>query len=163
IVYEPQSTPVPPTSDSTPNPVPTPGTPGQGADTSNPGNPGINQGNTPDTGNTPDKPVDKAKLATDLLKAIDASNLTDEQKGDLAVKVAFAETEAELEAIKAEVAKLVKATSQSSAPVASALASATVGKKGLPATGDVHTALAAVGATALLSALGLAGRRRRAR
>ncbi|MFA9468432.1 beta-N-acetylglucosaminidase domain-containing protein [Streptococcus sp. E24BD] len=164
IVYEPQSTPVPPTSDSTPNPVPTPGTPGQGADTSNPGNPGIDQGgNTPDTGNTPNKPVDKAKLATDLLKAIDASNLTDEQKGDLAVKVAFAETEAELEAIKAEVAKLVKATSQSSAPVASALASATVGKKGLPATGDVHTALAAVGATALLSALGLAGLRRRAR
>ncbi|MFA9492668.1 LPXTG cell wall anchor domain-containing protein, partial [Streptococcus sp. E17BB] len=80
-------------------------------------------------------------------------------KGDLAVKVAFAETEAELEAIKAEVAKLVKATSQSSAPVASAPAS----KKGLPATGDAHTALAAVGATALLSALGLAGRRRRAR
>ncbi|MFA9468880.1 LPXTG cell wall anchor domain-containing protein, partial [Streptococcus sp. E24BD] len=37
------------------------------------------------------------------------------------------------------------------------------GKKGLPATGDVHTALAAVGATALLSALGLAGLRRRAR
>ncbi|MFA9414816.1 LPXTG cell wall anchor domain-containing protein, partial [Streptococcus sp. E29BA] len=49
------------------------------------------------------------------------------------------------------------------APAASALASATVGKKGLPATGDAHTALAAVGATALLSALGLAGRRRRAR
>ncbi|MFA9494258.1 LPXTG cell wall anchor domain-containing protein, partial [Streptococcus sp. E17BB] len=156
IVYEPQSTPVPPTSDSTPNPVPTPGTPGQGGNTPD-------TGNTPNTGNTPDKPVDKAKLATDLLKAIDASNLTDEQKGDLAVKVAFAETEAELEAIKAEVAKLVKATSQSSAPVASALASATVGKKGLPATGDVHTALAAVGATALLSALGLAGLRRRAR
>ncbi|MFA9468863.1 LPXTG cell wall anchor domain-containing protein, partial [Streptococcus sp. E24BD] len=68
------------------------------------------------------------------------------------------------EAIKAEVAKLVKSTSRSAtAPAASALASATVGKKGLPATGDAHTALAAVGATALLSALGLAGRRRRAR
>ncbi|MFA9492436.1 family 20 glycosylhydrolase [Streptococcus sp. E17BB] len=157
IVYEPQSTP-------DPDHVPTPGTPGQGGDTSNPGNSGINQGNTPDTGNTPNKPMDKAKLATDLLKSIDASNLTDEQKGDLAVKVAFAETEAELEAIKAEVAKLVKSTSRSAtAPAASALASATVGKKGLPATGDVHTALAAVGATALLSALGLAGRRRRAR
>ncbi|MGT2896346.1 LPXTG cell wall anchor domain-containing protein, partial [Streptococcus entericus] len=115
-------------------------------------------------GNTPDKPVDKAKLATDLLKAIDASNLTDEQKGDLAVKVAFAETEAELEAIKAEVAKLIKATSRpATAPATSAPASATAGKKGLPATGDAHTALAAVGATALLSALGLAGLRRRAR
>ncbi|MGT2895177.1 glycoside hydrolase domain-containing protein [Streptococcus entericus] len=186
IVYEPQSTPVPnPTPDPEPTPVPdpeptpvpdpeptpvpeptpnpdpkptpnpdhvsTPGTPGQGGD-------------TPDTGNTPNKPVDKAKLATDLLKAIDASNLTDEQKGDLAVKVSFAETEAELEAIKEEVAKLIKATSRpATAPAASAPGSATAGKKGLPATGDAHTALVAVGATALLSALGLAGLRRRAR
>ncbi len=164
IVYEPQSTPVPdpePTPNPDPDHVPTPG---QGGDTSNPGNPGINQGNIPDTGDTPNKPVDKAKLVTDLLKEINASNLTDEQKGELAVKVAFAETEAELEAIKAEVAKLVKATSRpATGPAATAPASATAGKNVLPATGDAHTALAVVGATALLSALGLAGLRRRAR
>ncbi|MFA9413528.1 glycoside hydrolase N-terminal domain-containing protein [Streptococcus sp. E29BA] len=49
------------------------------------------------------------------------------------------------------------------APVGSAPASAIAGKNVLPATGDAHTALAAIGATALLSALGLAGLRRRAR
>lgn len=109
-----------------------------------------------------------------LLLSLDESKLTPEQKGKLAEKIAFAETEKELADLKAELVTLVKAAekpadkpekeapkTESKAPVAvtkpAANTPAKSDKAALPKTGDMaRYGLMASGVSLLLLGLGLA-------
>lgn len=108
-------------------------------------------------------------LRNELLKAIDTSNLTDEQKSDLAVKVAFAETEKELKAIKAEFDKLVAAntpapkveTSKTETEKETITRTAAAASKQLPETGAKETvALVSAGLMLILMSLSMSIRKR---
>lgn len=113
--------------------------------------------------------VDVAATRNELLKDVDASALTDEKKGELAEKIAFAETAEELAALKAEFTKLTapkasESKEKAQAPKAQAAAASTKSAKGkatLPETGDASSVAAFAGSSLLASALGLAGVRRR--
>ncbi|MGT2895365.1 LPXTG cell wall anchor domain-containing protein [Streptococcus entericus] len=104
-----------------------------------------------------------------LLLTVDQSQLTDQQKGQLAEQIAFAETEQELAKIKVEVEKLVAQGTTS--PVDGKLKalsseaprpSTSEAKTGLPKTGEQsHFVTVATGIGLLLSSLGLANRRKR--
>lgn len=119
---------------------------------------------------TEDPTVDGlSALRNELLKAIDTSNLTDEQKSDLAVKVAFAETEKELKAIKAEFDKLVAAntpapkvgTSKTETKKETITKSAATASKKLPETGAKETvALVSAGLMLILVSLSMSIRKR---
>lgn len=111
---------------------------------------------------------------TKLLLEIDKSSLTDQQKGQLAEKTAFAETEKDLADLKAELVKLVKAVEKPAdkpagksgfTPTETAKSatstSAKSAKAGLPATGDRgELGLLTAGLTLLLASLGLTKKRR---
>lgn len=87
-----------------------------------------------------------------LLAQVDKSSLTDAQKGELAVKITFAETAEELDKIKAELTRLTVPA----AKPASVDSPAETSTKTLPATGDSPTeTLVAMGLTLLLASLGL--------
>lgn len=106
---------------------------------------------------------DLSATRNQLLAQVDKSRLTDEQKGELAVNIAFAETAEELDKLKAELTSL---TVNQSAP-ASADKPATADKpapsaaKTLPTTGELTTeALTAMGVSLVLFSLGLAKARK---
>ncbi|MFA9467479.1 LPXTG cell wall anchor domain-containing protein [Streptococcus sp. E24BD] len=149
----------------------TPPAPPTTNDGTNTENPPINNGsgNTitpPATGNngtTSPTPITPAPQAPDLspvraqiLAQIDQFNLTDEQKGDLAVLISFAETAEDLDKVKAQFAKLTKpATSATEATKAK-----TESKNTLPQTGEASSlALTGLGLVATLASLGLVHRR----
>lgn len=104
-----------------------------------------------------------------LLLTVDQSQLTDQQKAQLAERIAFAETEQELAKIKVEVEKLVAQGTTS--PVDGKLKalsseaprpSTSEAKAGLPRTGEQsHLATVVTGIGLFLSSLGLANRRKR--
>ncbi|MFA9414466.1 MULTISPECIES: LPXTG cell wall anchor domain-containing protein [unclassified Streptococcus] len=115
---------------------------------------------------SPATQADKEDLSAtrnQLLAQVDKSRLTDEQKGELAVNIAFAETAEELDKLKADLTSL---TANQSAP-ASADKPATADKpapsaaKTLPTTGELTTeALTAMGVSLVLFGLGLAKARK---
>lgn len=114
----------------------------------------------PETGNglvtsRPAPQAGKEELAitrNQLSAQVDKSSLTDAQKGELAVKITFAETAEELDKIKAELTRLTVPA----AKPASVDTPAETSTKTLPATGDSSTeTLVAMGLTLLLASLGL--------
>lgn len=122
-------------------------------------------------------PKDLSADRTKLLLSVDESGLTDQQKGELAIKITFAETEKDLADLKAELVKLVKAAekpadkpakeapkTESKAPAAAVKPAAEPvsntpvksDKAALPATGDgARVGLIAAGFSLLFLGLGL--------
>lgn len=111
-------------------------------------------------------PKDLTSDRNKLLLNLDESKLTDEQKGKLAEKIAFAETEKDLADLKAELVKLDKAAEKPAdkpvtTPTATAKPVASTpdqsGKAALPATGDTQSGgFLALGVGLTLASLGLA-------
>lgn len=114
---------------------------------------------------------DLSAKRSELLNRLDKSALTDEQKGQLAESIAFAETAKDLAALAAKLDHLLAAkpapaispkTSATSAPVAPlsrvARANAT---KGLPATGDRSSVLTMVGGAMMMFATYFMTRRKK--
>lgn len=115
---------------------------------------------------TPSIPANADQVATtrnQLLAQVDKSRLTHEQKGELAVNIAFAETAEELNKLKAELTSL---TANQSAPAparqpATADNPAPSAAKTLPTTGELSTeTLTAMGVSLVLLSLGLARARK---
>lgn len=109
------------------------------------------------TKTVPTATTDLSETRNQLLVQVDKSNLTDQQKGELAVKLSFAETTAELDKVKAELAQLTKATPAQPVTSAATKPATTDAKKTLPQTGDVaNLALVGLGTSLVLASLGLA-------
>lgn len=116
-------------------------------------------------GNGKQTPAPQADLSTrrnQLLLELDKSPLTDEQKGQLAEKFAFANTEKELADVTAEFKRLTAALGQDSKPQTPQAPQKADAKATLPATGEAKPAvLATIGAGLLLASLGLVYHRKR--
>ncbi|MGT2894951.1 LPXTG cell wall anchor domain-containing protein [Streptococcus entericus] len=115
---------------------------------------------------SPATQADKEDLSAtrnQLLAQVDQSRLTDEQKGELAANIAFAETAEELDKLKSELTSL---TANQSAPASAdkptmADNPAPTAAKTLPTTGELTTeALTAMGLSLVLFSLGLAKARK---
>lgn len=112
------------------------------------------------TKTVPTATTDLSTTRNQLLVQVDKSTLTDQQKGELAVTLSFAETTAELDKVKAELAQLTKATPAQPVTSAAPKPATTEAKKTLPQTGDVaNLALVGLGTSLGLASLGLARHR----
>lgn len=106
--------------------------------------------------------ADLSTRRNQLLLELDKSPLTDEQKGQLAEKFAFANTEKELADVTAEFKRLTAALGQDSKPQTPQAPQKADAKATLPATGEAKpVVLATIGAGLLLASLGLAYHRKR--
>ncbi|MBD3949986.1 LPXTG cell wall anchor domain-containing protein [Tuanshanicoccus lijuaniae] len=110
----------------------------------------------------PDAKKSDAELRDELLKLIDGSNLTDEQKGKLAEEVSFAKDRAELDKVAEKVRKMVAAKPAAkkaddkkvaAKPAEKATKEAAAKKATLPNTGETTT----LGALALATLSVVAG------
>lgn len=127
---------------------------------------GSSKNSTPQgQGNNQQPPAPQADLSTrrnQLLLELDKSPLTDEQKGQLAEKFAFANTEKELADVTAEFKGLTAALGQDSKQQTPQAPQKADAKATLPATGEAKPAvLATIGAGLLLASLGLVYHRKR--
>lgn len=135
--------------------APSPQVSGNGQQAPAPQVPGNNQ-------QTPSPQADLSTRRNQLLLELDKSPLTDEQKGQLAEKFAFANTEKELADVTAEFRRLVAALGQESKQQTPQTPQKADAKATLPATGEAKPAvLAMIGAGLLLASLGLVYHRKR--